>query len=329
MTENQPMRVLVLTAAPRLPDFTHLYQALGRLVEIKLLVLDKSMQRDLRQSIKTENLADYDRVLLDLHFKHIHSQARALAGIRGLLIYEQDACQNYLPDSRWHGAFSRFYRQLPAAKVVVTSASVCSKLQREGFNVHFFPKVYDPADVYFEPRNRDIELGFVGRTASGAYSGRLKMLEQLAREEPLQLLRTEPGEAYREALNRIRFFVSADVGLSEYMAKNFEAMACGCVLLAWRQGGEEATIGLREGDHLLLYGDLAELRAHLKALRQDPELAQRIADAGRAFVEANLTYSHLAGALARLLGEPWPVVAAPTGWRRALSSFDRFLRAPR
>jgi hypothetical protein len=80
---------------------------------------------------------------------------------------------------------------------------------------------------------------------------------------------------------------------------------------------------------LLLYDDLAELRAHLDSLRKDPALAQRIADAGRAFVAAKLTYMHLAAAMARLLAEPWPVATAPTGWRRVLRSMDRFLRAPR
>ncbi len=34
------------------------------------------------------------------------------------------------------------------------------------------------------------------------------------------------GEEYCATLNRIRFFVSADVGMGEYMIKSFEAMAC-------------------------------------------------------------------------------------------------------
>ncbi len=331
MSENPPTRVLVLTAAERLPDFSAVYKTLGRLLAITVRILDKTRQRDLRTVLAGEDLAAYDRVLLDLQFKNYHRQARALQGIRGLLIYEEDACQNYLPDSRWHGAFSRLYRRLPLARILVTSAGVCEKLRQEGFSVNFFPKVYDPDTIFFDPGERDIELGFVGRTASAAYSGRRELLESLARQEPLQLLRTAPGGAYRRALNRIRFFASADVGFSEYMAKNFEAMACGCVVLAWRQGGEEAAIGLEDGVHLLLYSDLSGLRAHLASLRNDAKRAEQIADAGRAFVEMNLTYRQLAEQMAQLLVEPWSLSAPPsppTGWRKLFGSAG-IMRGPR
>jgi len=310
------MRVLVLTSTNRLPDFTMLYRALGLLLNIKVLVLDKKMQSNLRKTLLSEHLADYDRVVLDLLFKYVYRQGRFLSGIPGLLIYEEDACQNYLGDSRWQGAFSKFYRNLPQAKVMVTSASVAARLQGEGFDAKFFPKVYDSSRVFFEAKTRDIELGFIGRTASAAYTGRRELLEQLARLEPLQLLRTEPGEHYRTTLNRIRYFVSADVGLSEYMAKNFEAMACGCVLLAWRQRTEESVIGLNEREHVLLYNNLYELRDHLALLRSSPHLAQEIADNGRRFVESNLTFSHLAAFMETVLTESWTVPQSRSGWQR-------------
>jgi glycosyltransferase involved in cell wall biosynthesis len=314
------MRVLLLTAAQRLPDLSTLYSELGKQVGLQVLRLEKKPQRNLRKSLASIDLASFDRIVLDLPFKNVYRQTRFLARLNGLLVYDEDACQNYLSNSRWHGAFSRFYRRLPSARILVTGASVAARLQAEGFAVSFAPKGYDPARQYLQPesadlQSREIELGFIGRTASAAYAGRKELLEQLAASEPLQLLRTEPGDAYRQMLNRIRLFISADVGLGEYMAKNFEAMACGCVLLAWRQGSEEPAIGLRDGEHLLLYSNLDELREHIAALRSDPARAQRIADAGRAFVEAQLSYPHLAARMAALLAEPWPLVAPLTGWR--------------
>jgi len=234
------MKVLALSSVGREPDLSCVHERLGQLVELDLRILGKDAQRGLRRYLRGLDLGRYDRVLLDLHFKNIRRQTAFLRQIPGLLIYEEDACQNYLAASRWRGHFSRFYRALPNARIVVTGASVAERLRGEGFNVHFLAKGYDPRTIYCEGRARDIELGFVGRTASAAYGGRKELLERLAAQEPLQLLRTAPGQPYREMLNRIRYFVSADVGLGEYMAKNFEAMACGCVLLAWRQGSEEA-----------------------------------------------------------------------------------------
>lgn len=309
------MRVLVLTAEPRLPDFKSLYASLASYLEVDLRILQKEQQRNLKAYLRQISLDDYERILLDLPFKNIYKQTRLLARLPHLMLYEQDACQNYLDSSRWKSKFSRFYRQLPGARIVVTGASVARRLAAEGFDATFIPKAYDPQDVFLEEQGvRDIELGFIGRTSSGAYAGRKALLDSLAACEPLQLLRTEPGADYRHMLNRIRYFVSADVGLGEYMAKNFEAMACGCVLLAWRQGEEEEAIGLEHGRHLLLYSSLDELCEHLARLRRDPALARSLAVAGKDFVESRLSYGTLAERLAAELRAPWPVAPVPSRW---------------
>jgi hypothetical protein len=316
------MRLLILTHAPRSPDLSAMQARLLQLMPGDRHVLDKEQARNLKAFLRGINLTAYDRILVDLPFKHIRTQAALLARLPGVLIYEEDACQNYLASSKWQGAFSRFYRQLPGARIVVTGCSVARRLREEGFDVSFMAKGYDGAMLYDEGRERDIELGFIGRTASNAYQGRKELLDSLQACEPLQLLRTEPGADYRQMLNRIRFFISADVGLGEYMAKNFEAMACGCVLLAWRQGEEEPAIGLQDGEHLLLYASLDELRTHLTALRADPARATRIAHAGREFVAAHCTHDSLAERLAAELAREWPPLpAAPAGgWLAGLRS---------
>lgn len=313
------MRVLVLTAAARVPDLSAVYATLPRFVEVDVHVLDKTEQRKLKRYLRSLDLQRYSRILLDLPFKHMVSQVRLLARLPGLLIYEEDACQNYLATSKWRGSFSRFYLQLPATRLVVTGASVAQRLRAEGVDATFMPKGYDPRMLFDEQKSRDIELGFIGRTASRDYAGRKELLESLAAVEPLQLLRTDPGADYRHMLNRIRYFISADVGLGEYMAKNFEAMACGCVLLAWRQGNEEAAIGLEDGHHLLLYSSLEELRELLARLRNDPALALRLSSEGSAFVARELSHERLAERLAALLHEPWPELPKVSFWGRLRS----------
>lgn len=320
------MRVLLLTPTQRLPDLTTMFAELAKHVSLDVVRLEKKEQRELKKVLNRIEIGGYDRIILDLPIKNSYSQVRYLSTLKGLLAYDQDACQNYLRNSRWHGKFTKFYRRLPLARILVTGASVAARLRAEGFDASFAPKGYDPAREYLDPdaadiKRRDIELGFIGRTASAAYAGRKEMLERLASVEPLSLLRTEPGDHYRRMLNRIRYFVSADVGLEEYMAKNFEAMACGCVLLAWRQGVEETAIGLQDGEHLLLYSGLDELRDHIARLRGDPVLAQRIADRGREFVEHNLSFAHLAARMAHVLSEVWPDPKPDTGWRRLWNHF--------
>ena len=310
------MRVLVLTHQPRSPDIGAMFARLGELVPVDIHVLDRQKARNLKAFLHGINQAAFDRILIDLPFKHIHHQAVVLARLPGVLIYEEDACQNYLASSKWQGAFSRFYRQLPGARIVVTGCSVARRLRQEGFDVTFLAKGYDGSMLFNEGSERDIELGFIGRTASNAYQGRKELLDSLQACEPLHLLRTAPGDDYRQMLNRIRFFISADVGLGEYMAKNFEAMACGCVLLAWRQGEEEMAIGLEDGKQLMLYSSLDELRRQLAALRTDPARAKNIAEAGRAFVAAHCTHDRLAERLATELAREWPSSSPPPPSRR-------------
>ncbi|MEN0108134.1 MAG: glycosyltransferase [Pseudomonas sp.] len=303
------MRVLVLTAAQRLPDLSTFYAHLGEQLSLDIRRLTKPQQLDLRRTLRGVAFADYQRTLVDLPFRHIHRQGPFLATLPGVLFYEEDACQNYLQHARHYRQFSALYAHVPQARVVVTGAQLAQRLCAEGVDARFVAKGYDAARVYFEPGERDIELGFIGRLASAEYAERRRLLLRLMACEPLRLLRTEPGADYRRMLNRIRLFVSADIGLGEYMAKNFEAMACGCLLLAWRQGSEEQALGLREGEHLLLYSSLEELREHIDQLRADPQRLQRIASAGREWAQARRSYRTMAESVAQLLYEAVPAVA--------------------
>jgi glycosyltransferase involved in cell wall biosynthesis len=182
---------------------------------------------------------------------------------------------------------------------------VSERLRQEGFDTVFVPKGYDQALLRDLGRERDIELAFVGSTKSGAYSERKALLDELAKVEDLVVTRTNSGEDYCNTLNRIRFFVSADVGMGEYMIKNFEAMACGCVLLAWDQGeAENKALGFIDMENLVLYRNVDELRSKLAMLRSDLDLAARIASAGRALAEREYSFSRIGQRIVQALDRP-------------------------
>ncbi|MNF73581.1 hypothetical protein D3C84_555860 [compost metagenome] len=158
----------------------------------------------------------------------------------------------------------------------------------------FVPKGYDQTQLADQGRERDIELAFVGSTNSVAYSGRKALLDELGRVEPLVVTRTKSGEEYRDTLNRIRFFVSADVGMGEFMIKNFEAMACGCVLLAYDQGAaENQALGLQDMHNVVFYQDIAQLQEKLARLRSEPQLAQSIARNGRELAVNQFSFARI------------------------------------
>jgi glycosyltransferase involved in cell wall biosynthesis len=285
------MRVLVLSTAPREPDNHLLWEGLRNLADVEVYYFTKEQQKRMGRLLSQFDFSRYDRVVCDLLFRYLVGEVRRLARVQGLVIYEEDACQEFILGSKWRGRFSDFYRRLPSARVIFTGHQVCEKFKLMGVDAHFLPKGYDSSKLYDTGRSRDIELGFVGRLGSDAYRERKKFLERAVTEHGLQILRTDPGDAYREALNRIRIFVSADIGLGEYMAKNFEAMACGCVLIAYQQGaGEEEALGLEDGRQVLLYRDYAEFSRLLKSVVCEPERLSELARAASTYARQRFDY---------------------------------------
>lgn len=311
------MRVLVLTTTPREPDNQLLWESLRAFADVDLHLIERKDQRHLSRLLKHFNLKAYDRVVLDLLFRHVSRHAGVLSSVAGLVLYEEDACQEFIPSSRWRGKFSVFYRKLPHARVIFTGHHVAKRFRDLGVDACFLPKGYDSSKLYDLKKPRDIALGFIGRLASDAYQDRRAFVERAAVEQELQILRTRPGNEYREVLNRVSVFLSADVGLGEYMAKNFEAMACGCTLVAFRQGhGEEEALGLIDGKNVVLYGDYSEFAEKLSRLRAEPDISKRIAASGKVLAQQHFDYARQARDFYGFL-LPEPQEPAKASWARS------------
>jgi glycosyltransferase involved in cell wall biosynthesis len=283
--------------------------------------LSSQQQANLKDYFYSEvNAQDYDRVVLFLRFKKEIRQWRFLRKLPNLVFLEHDAYQNYI-ENKYRGRFSRQYQRMPWVRVLSSGAYVTQRLQAENLDAVFVPKGYDQTLIQNRQRERSIELGFVGSIKSGVYQQRKQFLTQLAEREALEVVRTNSGEEYVEKLNRIRFFISADIGMGEYMIKNFEAMAAGCVLFAWRQGnGEEEALGFQDMNNMVLYSSLEECQNKLKQLRENPALADKIARAGQELVEKNYSFEETGKKVVQALEPPLrkPQDYALPLWRQLL-----------
>jgi glycosyltransferase involved in cell wall biosynthesis len=313
------MKVLFLVQKEQRAILDRLYEGIAANCECDLRWLSSEQQRDLRGYFRREvDVAKYDRIVFFLRFKQEIRQASFIRTIPNLVILEHDAYQNYIP-CKYTGKFSAHYRKLPWARVISSGFVVSERLRGEGFDAVFVPKGYDQTLCQDQGRERDIELAFVGSTNSVAYSGRKALLDQLGAVENLLVTRTNSGEEYCDTLNRIRFFVSADVGMGEYMIKNFEAMACGCVLLAYDQGeAENRALGLQDMHNVVLYSDIPHLQKKLAALRADSQLAASIAVNGRDLAVAQFGFDAIG---ARIVRELEPALR-----KQALASWVERLR---
>jgi glycosyltransferase involved in cell wall biosynthesis len=299
------LKVLFLVQKEQRVILDRLYDGIAEHCDCDLRWLSSDEQANLRRYFREHvDVSKYDRILFFLRFKKEMRQTSFIRSVPNLVHLEHDAYQNYIP-CKYAGKFSAYYRRLPWTRVISSGFMVSERLRQDGFDAHFVPKGYDHNLLRDLGQERDIELAFVGSTGSTAYSGRKALLDELGQVENLLVTRTNSGEDYLRTLNRIRFFVSADVGMGEYMIKNFEAMACGCVLLAYDQGeAENRALGLQDMHNVVLYRDVAQLRSRLQLLRDDPERAARIAEAGRMLAVEGFGFGQIGANIVKAMAAP-------------------------
>ena len=311
------MKVLLLVQKEQRAILDRLYEGIAAQCECDLRWLSSAQQRDLRSYFRREiDVARYDRIVFFLRFKQEIRQAGFVRTVPNLVILEHDAYQNYIP-CKYTGKFSAHYRRMPWVRVLCSGFVVSQRLRSEGFDVVFVPKGYDQYLLADQGLARDINLGFVGSVNSVAYNGRKALLDELGQVEDLLVTRTKSGEEYCQTLNRIRFFASADVGMGEYMIKNFEAMACGCVLLAYDQGeAENRALGLRDMHNVVFYTTIAQLQAKLAVLRADPSLAAHIAQNGRELAVEQFSFAAIGRRIVEDMRAPLREQAPINPWQR-------------
>jgi len=316
------MKVLILAMGEQRAILDNLFKEVClNLAACDVFLLSKSEQLSLGKTLSRLSYQDYDRVVIFSRLKRLKKQLPVLRCIPGLIFLEHDACQNYMSFSKYYGKYSEFYKNLPWVRILSSGNSVANRLRQEGGDAVFVSKGYDEKLLKNMRVPRDIELAFIGSLKNKAYEKRSEILRQISDESNLLITRTNSGEEYSNMLNRVRIFVSADIGMGEYMIKNFEAMACGGVLLAWSQGADEdSALGFVDEENVMLYRSVPEALEKINMLKVDNLLAERIASAGQALAEKRFKFSNVGHDLARAIEKPmrpWPGVSF---WQKTLAN---------
>ncbi len=304
------MKTLLLVIKNRQALLNSLYESIcHHLGDCELRRLSRIEQKNLEKYFQDMDVSSYERIILFIEYKYQWRQSGFIRTLPNLVLLEYDAIQNYLRVSKYYKKFSRYYKKLPWARVIVSSIYTRDRLIAEGVDACYVPKGYDRHLLYNKHGHRDIELGFIGSLMANVYRLRREFLQQIERTEGLVITNADQisllGEAYCETLNRIQIFVSADIGFNEYMIKNFEAMACGCVLLTWNQGEKEnAALGFRDMENVMLYQSKEEFQEKLRLLRSDPDLRNQIADAGQTWAEKYLSWEVAGRKAAEIIKKP-------------------------
>lgn len=285
--------------------YNSLFEALKSNVDnFDLRWLTSNEQANLRSYFRNIDTDRYDRIIMFLRFKKEIKQVRFIRTIPNLVILEYDACQNYI-EGKYKGKFSKHYSRLPWSRIILSGKNLTSRIKSEGYDATFVPKGYDSFSLKNIHINRDIEMGFIGSTGHRVYKERKYFLEDLQQSHNILISKTKTIEEYNTLLNRIKYFISADIGFGEYMQKNFEAMACGCILCAWDQGDvENKAIGFEDMKNVVLYKSKNELLEKIKFLSENIDISKSIARSGQTLAEQNFSFNIIARRIVEALAPP-------------------------
>ena len=276
------MRVLILDRLERACTFDPLYQGIVQALPGSVhRKLTKQEVKELPKTLAKMDFSQFDRVLLDVPIRRAAHAISEICKIPGLVFFELDAYQELMPESKFYKTFLSYFKAFDGAPVIVTGYCIEAYLKENGVNAICIPKAFDNTLLENLESERDIDAAFIGRLGGDVYSFRKNALLKMQAELGMQILRTETAQEYLELLNRIKIFVSADIGLNEYMIKNFEAMACGCLLLAKTQETEDAKLGFYHKENIVLYETPEQAITLVKELLANPSELQRIALAGQ------------------------------------------------
>ena len=191
------MKVILFVMDDQRVNLDHLYEVVrDSCASCEVVRLCKHEQQHLAQVFRRVDIGSYQRVVIFSRLKRLRGQLALLRAIPGLVFLEHDACQNYMPSSKYYRQYSRFYRQLPWARVLASSLGVQRRLAAEGVDSRFVSKGYDEQFFVNQQQPRDIECAFLGSLKGHTYAERRSMLSAIAAVVPLRIGRTETREEY-------------------------------------------------------------------------------------------------------------------------------------
>jgi len=302
------MKILIISTDNKLAATAPLWTQAKSLFEFE----HRHVREDgLLDFIANADFSSYDRILVDGNLRRLGRRSTELKIIPNLIVFDHDVCQNNVPSSNWYHRYPSILRALGKVRVIVSGVELSKQLKAKGIDAVFLPKAFDDTVITDLGLERHIEAGFVGRTKNKVYRQRKKFLKQVQKKFNVPVLRAEPGAPYNALLNDIKFFVSADIGYNEYMIKNYEAMAAGCVVLASKQPqSENDALGFRDMENIVFYNSFEAFENRLSYLKANPDIARRIAQAGQQLVKTRHTWRNRAQEIFALI-EPEIKQGAP------------------
>ena len=207
------------------------------------------------------------------------------------------------PTAVWFDYFPQDTEHLSALPlfdlVFVSSNEGVERLKSLGFpNLFWLPHGFDSTLNYDQNLERVYDVGFVGATHLKTHEKRRVLLKALlARYRVNDYTKPVFGKEMYRVYNQCKIVVNLS-NLGGFSMRNFEAMACGALLLTDTEWGGMDDL-FQDGRHLVKFSTAADLFTKIDHYLAHPSEREAIARAGHAETIAKHSYRHRAQEMLR------------------------------
>lgn len=224
---------------------------------------------------------------------------RSLQGPK--VVVEHDAYLNFLPDSHYHGCWTRLYRNCNFDLIVSSGKRTTERLREEGLPAVWVPKGADEGFLKV-PNTGAGNLGYFSRPVAEQGAGaRLHFYESRhAMSDWLEGVVAPlwcQVDRFKDVVASFSGVVTNDATMGEPMAKQFECSALGAAVVRDRQD-ELYDLGYVEGESVVSYDTFPQLMEIVDHFASDPGKLVAIGAAARKVAEDH-TWTHRAREVAR------------------------------
>lgn len=266
--------------------------------------LNAEQRKDLRWYFETFVKKDrFDRIIIHLDFEDLDSQVKFLKTVPNLVLIDFHVNKASVNSTAHLNRYKKFLRQLPWARLIVSSFTLAERLRDDGFDVWALAKGYDDSKFVDYQIERDVLTGFIGSRASVSYEIRKDILAKIQDVFPQHYHGEDLDRSeFVMKLNHIKYFINPDKNLNEYTHRYFEAMACGAIILGVDQGRiENEALGFYDMKNIVFAETPTEFKQKVQLLEKNPKLVDAIRREAKQLVQRKYTFEKTGLSLFKLV----------------------------
>lgn len=192
-------------------------------------------------------------------------------------------CGDYYP--RQWGRYNKHFRKVKYDVILAPVTQVLKNLRTNNISGqhYLFPYSVDTSIYYNQNLKRTIDV-----TAPLSWKERCRRPLVLFIKEnfPNSSIERVKKEAYIKNINESKIFVTCNETFKQLSRKYAEALICGALLMADRPDDLDE-FGYKDGEHLILYKGLDDLKDKINYFLEHDDERKKIAEAGMRFVKEN------------------------------------------